>query len=74
MLLTSSVGFKKDTSWLSYMSYVNTTNSDYSSLAGTIINFPAFDLKGFQAFRKNMKWIKHIILHIIKLKFHTYIV
>jgi hypothetical protein len=57
MLLTSSVGLKKDTLLLLYMSYVNIEISDYSSLARTIINFTAFDLKGFQAFL-NMKWTK----------------
>jgi hypothetical protein len=40
------------------MSYVNIANSDYTSLAGTITSFPAFDLKGFQAFLKNTKWLK----------------
>jgi hypothetical protein len=57
MLLTSSVGLKKDTLQLSCMNYVNIAKSGCSSLAGTISSFPVFDLKGFQAFLKNMKWI-----------------
>jgi hypothetical protein len=57
MLLTSSVGLKKDTLRLSYMNF-NIAKSGRFSLAGTISNVPVSDLKGFQAFVKNMKWIK----------------